>query len=251
MTRGLYTLASGGLALEMQLDAVAQNVANANTAGYKAERFVIESTPLLNAPPPVDDPVLLELVPQVVTGRQLRDFQPGPTTETGNPLDVAIQNPHAFFAVATPRGERYTRQGTFGLDDEGFLVSGVGQRVQGTNGDIRIDQREGELVIADDGTLWVDNRRIDRLRLVDFGSNPPLVPEGETLYRAPAGVLGQELEPDDVAVTQGAIERANFDAVTAVTTMVEIARGYESYMRAISRLDEITRRTIDEVGRVG
>lgn len=251
MTRGLYTLASGGLALEMQLDAVTQNVANANTAGYKAERFVVESMPLLNAPPPVDDPVLLELVPQVVTGQQLRDFSPGPTTTTGNPLDVAIGNEHAFFAVGTPRGERYTRQGTFGLDDEGFLVTGLGERVQGTSGDIRVDQTDGPLVIADDGTLWVDNVRIDRLRLVDFGPNPRLTPEGEALYVAAPGVLGRDLEAEDVSVTQGAIERANFDAVKGVTTMVEIARGYESYMRAISRLDEITRRTIDEVGRVG
>lgn len=252
MTSGLYTLASGGLALEMQLDAVSQNVANANTPGYKPERFVFESAPLLNAPlPPVDDPVLLDLIPQVVSGTQLRDFSPGPVTMTGNPLDVALGNAHGFFAVGTARGERYTRQGTFALDAEGFLVAGTGQRVQGQGGDIRVNTEDGPLDIADDGTLYVDNVRIDRLRVVDFGPNPKLVPEGATLFAPVQGVFGTEVGPDEIDVTQGAIERANTDAVKGVTQLVEIARGYESYMRAISRLDEITRRTIDEVGRVG
>ncbi|MCW5893735.1 MAG: flagellar hook-basal body protein [bacterium] len=252
MNRGLYTLASGGLAMERQLDAVANNVANANTPGYKAERFVFESSPLLNGPlPPVDDPVLLELIPQVVESLQRRDFSPGPITTTGNPLDVAIGNPTAFFAVSTPRGERYTRQGTFALDAEGFLVAGNGQRVQGEGGDIRIDQREGALDIADDGTLWVDQVRIDRLRLVDFGPSPRLVPEGAETFAPVPGVFGSELQAEAVSLTQGALERSNVDPVKGVTQLVEIARGYESYMRAITRLDEIARRTIDEVGRVG
>lgn len=252
MTRGLYTLASGGLAMEMQLDAVAHNVANANTPGYKAERFVFESSPILNGPlPALDDPVLLELIPQVVEGIQRRDFSPGPVTPTGNPLDVSIDVPNAFFAVSTPRGERYTRQGTFALDGEGFLVAGNGQRVQGDGGDIRIDTQEGPLDIADDGTIFVDGVRVARLRLVDFGPNPRLVPEGAEVFATAPGVFGSELEAEDVAVSQGAIERSNVDAVKGITQMVEIARGYESYMRAITRLDEIARRTIDEVGRVG
>lgn len=250
MTRGLYTLASGGLALEMQLDAVTQNLANANTPGYKAERFVFESVPLLSAPPPLGDQVLLELMPQVIEGQQSRDFSPGPVTLSGNPLDVALETP-GFFAVSTGRGERYTRQGTFGLDDEGFLVAGNGLRVQGESGDIRIDETEGTLVIASDGTLSVDNVRIDRLRIVDFGPNPRLVPEGQAMFAAVPGVFGVDLGAEEVSVQQGAVELSNVNAVKGVTQLVEIARGYESYMRAITRLDEITRRTIDEVGRVG
>ena len=250
MNRGVYTIASGGLAAQARLEAVAQNLANGNTVGYKAQRVAFDVRPLVNFPRPVVDRIAAETVPQLVGIEQTRDFSPGPLTTTGNPLDVAVTG-RGFFAVATAAGERYTRQGTFAVDAEGFLVTARGDRVRGDGGDLALGRGGGDVVIAGDGTVSVDGGRVGRLRVVDFGDEPALVGEGEALFAAPPGTTGTPLEPADVELQQGVLERANVDVVSGLVELIDVARGYESYMKAIQRLDEVAKRSIEDVGRVG
>lgn len=246
MNRGIYTIASGGVAAQMRLDTIAQNLSNVGTAGYKAERVAFDVTPLQNFPTPVVDPILAETQPLVVGADMRRDFSQGSVTSTGNPLDVAITG-KGFFAVVTPRGERYTRQGSFIVDKEGFLTTPEGFRVQGDQGDLRLGTEGGPIEIGEDGSIRSDGSIIGQFRLTDFGDQPQLVPEGDSLYLAMGG--GTPMSPDQVQVTQYALERANVDVVQGMVALVDVSRTFETYMRAITRLDELQQRAINEVGR--
>jgi flagellar basal-body rod protein FlgF len=248
MNRGIYTIASGGVAAQMRLDTVAQNLANVNTAGYKAERVAFAVTPLQNFPVPVFDPVLAETQPLVVQADMRRDFTQGPVTTTGNELDVAITG-KGFFAVVTPRGERYTRQGNFIADREGFLATPEGFRVQSDQGDLSLGQNGGPIEIGDDGSVRANGAVVGQIRVMDFGDQPQLAPEGDALYVPVAGNAGIPLTPDRIQLTQYALERANVDVVQGMVALVDVSRSFETYMRAITRLDELQQRAINEVGR--
>jgi flagellar basal-body rod protein FlgG len=251
MNRGIYTATSGGIAALARLDAVSQNLANAGTTGYKAERLVFQVRPLQRAPEVMGeiglDPVLNRTAAQVVSVESVRDFSQGPVRQSGNALDVAISG-EGFFAVATPRGERYTRQGSFARDRDGYLVTQHGERVQGDGGDIQLGT--GEVAIAEDGSVNVDRIPTGRLKVVSFGERPRLVPEGATLYAPAPNAAGTPLGSDAVRLQPGAIEASNVDAVTSLIELVDVARGFESYMQAMRRLDEVTQRSINDVGRV-
>ena len=248
MTRGLYAAASGAVAALERLDAVAQNLANVNTAGYKASHPVFRVRGDGDGSPEAlaISPARQRGVSQVIEASIDRDFSPGTTRQSGNPLDVAIEGP-GFFTVATPRGERYTRQGAFSRDPQGFLVTQHGERVQGDQGDIRLD---GDPLIGDDGTISVDGAVVGKLKLAGFGERPALVPEGNSLFAAAPGAVAQPVKESDVRVQQGAIEASNVDAVGSLMELIEVSRGFETYMKTIQRLDEIGQRSINDVGRV-
>ncbi len=248
MTRGLYAAASGAVAALERLDAVAQNLANVNTAGYKAAHpvFRVRGDGDSSAEALAISPARQRGVSQVIEASMDRDFSPGSVRQSGNPLDVAIEGP-GFFAVTTTRGERYTRQGAFALDGQGYLVTQHGERVQGEQGDIRL---EHEPVIASDGSVSVDGSIVAKLKVVGFGDRPAVIPEGTSLYAAAPGAVAQPLKDDDVHLQQGAIEVSNVDAVSSLMELIEVSRGFESYMKTIQRLDEIGQRSINDVGRV-
>jgi flagellar basal-body rod protein FlgG len=248
MTRGIYTIASGGVAAMARLDAAAQNLANVGTAGYKAERVTFALRPLVAGPAGVD-PVLARTAAQVEHVATVRDFSQGPIRTTGNPLDVAMAGT-GFFAVQTARGERYTRQGSFERDAEGYLATVGGARVlSDQQTDIRLG--DGVVEIGEDGTIRADGTEVARLRVVGFGDRPGLVPEGRALFAPAPGAVARALTANETRVVPAAIEGANVDAVRGLVDLVELTRGFESYMKALQRLDETTERGINDVGRVG
>jgi flagellar basal-body rod protein FlgG len=247
MNRGIYEIASAAVATQMKLDVVAQNLANAKTIGYKSADVAFSSQLLQNFPlaTPSPDPITDALTPEVVDAQQVVDWTTGPITTTGNPLDVAIEG-EGFFVVNTPLGERYTRQGAFRLDREGYLTTFDGNRVQGSRGDIRVG--EGRVSIAQDGSVAVDNKVQDQLKLVVFGNAATLVQTGGGMF---SGSNPTPLDPAEKRLVTGSLEEANVNAVSGLVALVDVTRAYESYMRAIHRLDEVAKKAIDEVGRVG
>ncbi len=248
MNRAVYALASGGIAAQARLDAVTQNLANVGTAGYKAGRPVFRLHPLDVEEAGLPAPPALRAAAQVTEAETVRDFSQGPVHATGNPLDVAVTG-EGFFVVATPRGERYTRQGGFGLDGEGYLVTEHGDRVQGDNGDLRLGS--GDVAIGEDGQVNVDGLSVGRLKLVGFGERPGLVAEGNALFAPVRGAVPAPLDASATHVEQGSLEAANVDPVKGMVELVEVSRGFEQYMHAMQRLDEIAQRSINEVGRIG
>jgi flagellar basal-body rod protein FlgF len=247
MNRAVYTVTSGGIAALGRLEAVAQNLANVSTAGYKAERLVFRVRPLEPEGAARLDPVLSRTAAQVVEVATVRDFSQGSIRSSGNPLDVAIAG-EGFFVVSTPRGERYTRQGSFTRDGEGYLVTGHGERVQGESGDLQLGI--GDVAIGEDGTIAVDGINSGRLKMVGFGEHPALQPEGATLFTPAPGAAPTPLDAAQVHLHPGALEAANVDAVAGMIELVDVSRGFETYMHAMRRLDEVAQHAINDVGRV-
>jgi flagellar basal-body rod protein FlgF len=217
------------VALERQLDMVANNIANLNTAGFKASSLVFEefmtSPARENDFSPTDAPVHF-----VIDRTRYRNLAQGPVQMTGNPLDVAISG-DALLSVQTAGGERYTRNGAMVINNNGQLVTPDGSVVNGDNGPIVFQANDRNITISPDGrvsalegTTNTETQR-GKLKLVSFAQPQQLQQEGGNLYSAPAGVAGQPA-PASVTVTQGAVEGSNVNGVREMTRMIEIQRTY-------------------------
>jgi len=241
MDAGIFSAVSGSLAAQTRLDALANNLANANTAGFKAERVLQRAERAGEIAPPataVATPVTREHVET--------DFSQGPISKSGNPLDVALAG-DGFLVVKTERGERLTRSGSLSIDSAGYLATADGNRVQGTSGDIRVP--ESPVVIAADGSVRAGEQRVGQLRLVNVDDPAQLVRESGTRF-APGNQVPADAAPGSVRVVQGAIEGANLAPVEGLVALIETVRGFETYMRAAERLDQMTAKAISDVGRV-
>jgi flagellar basal body rod protein FlgG len=203
------------IALQRELDVVANNVANMNTTGYKADGAIFEEY-LMPTAQAAELPGRRPRVSYVQDRATWRDFGSGPIRPTGNPLDVAIDG-DAFFVVQTPRGERYTRNGAFQINAQGELVTTTGDRVVGDGGPIQFPATDNSISINPDGHHHGARRRQfahdsarGKLRLVRFDSVQQLQKDGTTLFNAPAGrgAAGGGDELTGEARRDRAIERA-------------------------------------------
>jgi len=236
MADGIYSALSGAIAQSHALDVVANNLANATSTAFKADRLTFRE-------------VLKQTAgeanrshPQVLVDGVHTDFRPGALSQTGNPLDAAIIG-DGFFVVDTAAGERFTRAGSFSISDEGLLVDQRGQRVMGLEGAIAI--QPGQPVRLDnEGNVWSGEEQMGRLRVVSFANPQRLARAGEGLW-----VPGRAASPTEVAaqLNIGAIELSNVSAVRSMTQMVTISRAYEAYHRAIETFRSLDGKTVNEL----
>src|SRR5450432_1814192 len=199
------------MVLERQMDVVANNVANINTNGFKADRSLFEE--YLRSPAHEDNFQRSDRRVSFVQDRaSFHDFAIGNTEQTKNPLDVSIDG-GGFIAVQTPAGERYTRDGGLQINNQGQLVTAGGDQVLGTSGPIVFQPTDHDINFADDGNVTVvegvgrtDSVR-GKLRLVSFAQAQRLLKEGSNLYSAGEGGAPQ---PDTKSqVRQGFVEKSN------------------------------------------
>lgn len=243
MNRGIYVALSGTLAQEKRLNVLTNNLANVNTPGFKKDKAVFKI-----ALPPVDNQMLpspanFKDKAFVETGAVATDFSTATHSQTGNPLDIAIDG-DGFFEVMTPQGARYTRDGSFRRDEGGDLVTAEGYKVMGDSGPVKI---EGiEVKVDRDGNVLVDGSPVGKLRVVDFPKPYSLKKEMENLYAAPASV---NAVPSNAEIRQGYTESANVSVIREMTSMIDVMRSYESYIKAMQSMDEMTGKVINEVGR--
>ena len=236
MPDGLTICYSGAVAQSDALDAAANNLANAQTAGFRAQRPVFAEVLAGSSGPG-------GLTQRGVRVQRLRlDLSQGPVRASGNPLDVALRGP-GFLAVSTPAGERYTRAGALSLSRDGTLVTAGGHPVQGEGGPIRIDQ-PGPVSITADGTVQVGAAVLGRLKVVEF-AEADLEPEGEALLRAPQGKKPREAASTDVL--QGHIEQSNVNVVRGLTDLVRISRAHDAFHVTIRLLREIDQRAANDI----
>jgi flagellar basal-body rod protein FlgF len=231
MDNSLLVGLSRQVALGRELEVVANNIANINTTGYKADSSVFEQ--ILMPPASAGEfPPGSRNVSYVLDRTTWHHFGPGPTLRTGGPLDVAIDG-DAFLVVQTAAGQRYTRNGALQVSPTGALVTSAGDPVLGVGGPIQLQNTDHDISIGDDGTITVregasaksDSVR-GQLQLAQFANAGALQKEGSSLFSAPAGVTPQPAGPN-VRVVQGAIEQSNVSAVAEMARMVEITRTYE------------------------
>lgn len=272
MLRGLYTAASGLNAEMMEQDVVANNIANANTVGFKKDTAVLDAFPsrLLErihdrmdqptAPlPPLPPIVAQNLPPQplgfmgqgVEAAGTATQFTGGPMTSTNEPLDFALEG-NGLFAVQKADGSMaYTRAGNFTVNDDKDLCTLNGDLVMGRNTQpIRVD---GKSVVVDTGGLVkVDGEEVGSMQIV--GYDPAhFTKAGDNLYlRHDDDFEGiddmQKGTPPGVKVMQGYIEQSNVEVVTEMVHMISLMRAYEENTKAITMQDETLSQLITSVG---
>lgn len=250
MLRSFYIAGTGMLAQRTKMSVLTNNLTNIDTTGYKKDIVVSRSFKdllILGS----NDPSLLRKtavgfqntgvhVDQLVT-----IFSQGNLESTSRMTDVALQG-EGFFVVETPQGLRYTRDGSFSVGTDGYLVTNDGHYVSGTNGNIYVGS--GTFSIDEQGYVTVDGQGAGRLRIAAFDDLSGLRKTGDNLY---INYSGQPVrDAVNVKVKQGFLESSNVDMATEVVNMVEISRAYELNQRVLKMVDESLSKTVNEVGRV-
>lgn len=247
MIRGFYSSYNAMNVLLMNQDVIANNIANANTAGYKADVVVVESFPSMlfsriegrNATYIGRDQAGV-LISTVQTNMEMGKLQ-----QTDRELDIALAG-NAFFAVQTANGVLYTKGGNFHISPAGFLSTGDGSLVLGSDGN-PINITGDQLIIDREGNVTVDGEERGALLLAAFANLEGLIKVGDS-YFAAAGAAPIPAEPGQVV--QGYLEIANIDPVTEMVKMIEGLRAYEANQRIISAQDNTLGKVVNEVGRV-
>jgi flagellar basal-body rod protein FlgF len=238
MNRGIYATATGMLAAQAQMDVLANNLANVSTTGYKrdglafAERFERE----MRAGGGLGE-VLGKLGTGAAQVAQFTIFEPGPLMATGNTLDVAIGSPKGCFAVQTPQGLCYTRDGSFQLNTERQLTTKAGHPVLDARGN-PITLGFGRIAIEDDGTVMVNEVEAGQIAVYDG----PFRKIGDNLY------LATDAKPiEDAQLRGGHLEGSNVNAVEAMVDMISLNRAFELAQRSIQQQDDLTQRLIQSL----
>lgn len=228
------------LASYQSMDAIANNLANVSTPGFKRETpqfedYVEQVTPAEGETSPQNVNFVQE------TG-MLRDQSVGNVDITGAPFDLAL-NGQGYFTIQSANGTFYTRNGHFSLDASGRIVDGAGDPVQGTGGDISISANDGDIHIASDGTVSGANGQIGQLNIADFPDDSALVKMGDSLY----STTQTPQSPTNTSVQQGAVESSNVRPVIEISNMIEVMRSYQATINLSQSLSDLDRQTIDKL----
>lgn len=243
MNYGLYTAFLGMRARQRTLEVQANNIANATTAGFKAERLNY-GTIGAGTKAAGDKQNLIA----AASTSGAADLSAGTISETGRGLDIAIEG-DAFFQIQTPGGPRYTRAGNLTIDAAGQLVTQRGDLVVGSNGAITMPQG-GSLSIGSDGSLAMDGRQFDTLKLVRF-DNPTaaLMKEGDSMFIATGAEAPKEAATSKVV--QGALEGSNVNAITEMVAMINNNREFDSLQKSMSlMMNDLGRKISGEIGKM-
>jgi flagellar basal-body rod protein FlgF len=243
MNYGLYSIFLGMRSRQKTLDVQANNIANASTTGFKADRLLY-STFEADKKGTSDKQ---NLVAGVSTSGSA-DFSEGALQQTGRSLDVAIDG-DAFLQIQTPRGVRFTRAGNLSLNASGQLVTKNGDLVVGENGAITVPPN-GEITIGEDGSLASGGQPFDRLKLVRFNSpTNALMKEGDSLFMG----TGAEQPQENVnsKVVQGSLENSNINTISEMVAMINNNREFESLQKSVSLLmNDIGRKISGDLGKM-
>jgi len=249
--RGLYISGTGMLTQASRMNVLTNNIANAETSGYKSDKLLTRSFADMMIER-INDPGIVNVSKQVGplnTGVHIDEIHTslseGPVEETGLSTDLAIEG-DAFFTVRTPAGIMYTRAGNFKVDVNGYLVTADGGAVLGENGPIRVGT--ADFSVDETGAVEAGGRRIDTLRMAAFADEGGLRKAGDSLFVNYANQ--QELRAEGYKVRQEYLENSNVDVVDEVVRMIEVQRAYETNQRIIQITDETFGRAVNDIGRL-
>ncbi len=281
MVRGIYTGASGMIAQMERISVISNNLANVNTPSFKRDITLMKSFPEMLIHRINDDGVrvfplgsydLMPIVGKLGTGVEVNEvytkFTQGAFKQTNNPFDLALEG-RGFFCIQTPDGERYTRNGSFLIDKDGYLVTKDGYKVLGEKGPIKI--KKNNFIVDQDGNIfenadfakdpmrlvsqeeneWNNTVLVDRLKIVNFPKLRFIKKIGESLYRSTrysgAAFIIVNNRPK---IRQGFLEQSNVNPVIEMVNLIEVHRTYEANQKSIQAEDSALGRVINEVGRV-
>ncbi|WP_339644088.1 flagellar basal-body rod protein FlgF [uncultured Pelagibacterium sp.] len=230
------------MALQRQMDVVANNLANINSTGFKAEAILFEEYVM----PVASDrsfPSGSQQLSYVQDWATMHDLAAGSMTQTGNPLDVALAG-EGFLAVEAPEGTRYTRNGAMEINSDGVLVTQNGFPVLSDGGNpIVFGAGETDIAITAEGEITSSAGNKGSLAVVEFENPQELTRTGDTMF---AG--GTPLAVSTTRVVQGALERSNVSGVGEMTEMIRVTRAYSSLADLMNKQDELRRSAIQRLG---
>jgi flagellar basal-body rod protein FlgF len=277
MLRGLYTATSGMLAQQRRTEMLTNNMANANTPGFKADQSSMRAFPemllqrLGTEKLPLREQKHLpytQFIGSINAGVYMQEaipkFTQGDLRETGRKTDLAIVDGNLpvnqennvkgslFFTVETPNGIRYTRNGNFTLNPEGFLTTNEGYYVLDENGN-RIQLTSEEFEVRQDGTIMENNTFVAAINVV-FAENPyELIKQGNGLFSVENnGTLPAVRNNPDVSFSlkQGFLERSNVDVAQTMTEMLTAYRAFEANQKVLQAYDKSLDKAVNEIGRI-
>ena len=268
MNRGIYEAASGMIVQETNLDVVANNLANVDSAGFKKrvsanadfsalldriEKVSEDGETKLTTVLPADMPfkgraIIGSLALSTVFSEDVTDMTPGVVKTTENPLDMAIDGP-GFFAVANANGDLYyTRNGSFIPDENGNIVTSNGMTLQGDGGAISIGNNVSRVEINRTGQIIADGEAVGRVALFTF-ENPTYLRQAANNLLEPTEQSGGADPVDNVKIWSGALEVSNVSVVEEMVRMIEAQRVYEGASKASMTHDEQTNKLITSFSR--
>ena len=240
MYKGIYIAASGAVLMQTQLEMISQNLANANTAGYKKDTLAFKDYLLPAAAGAGPD------------GRDMSDYSGsktdmsnGTSVKTGNSLDISLEG-DGFIALD---GNRYTRRGDFKKSGDGYLTTHDGIKVMGTGGPISLPEDSTEISIDLEGKVSAMQpgnplpTEIDTIKIVNFGPDAAMTKAGDGMY-----TFSGEGTPSTATVKQGYVETSNVDPIKEMVRMIETMREFESYQKAIQMFDNATSKVTNQLG---
>jgi flagellar basal-body rod protein FlgF len=236
---------------QVRIDALANNLANVNSTGFKQVLTRVSQAGAGNGGTGIPRTGDKNDNWPVNTSTNLYhavDNRPGPVKATGRETDVAILG-KGFFVVQGESGDRYTRNGSFSINQDKELVTADGQKVLGSGGPIVLDG--STFSVENDGTIMVDGAVKDRLKLVDFADPTRLEHEGNNLLLAPDDMESTEVPTDQVIVAQGHVEGSNVNAIDTLVAMIAAQRAFEVQSKVLSTEDEMLSKTVNNLPRVG
>jgi flagellar basal-body rod protein FlgF len=245
MIYGLYHSAAGMLASEYRQNVIANNLANADTVGFKrdvptfAERLTAVEEGLRDGPSAAD---LAGISGGLALGGTYTDHSVGPLMQTGNPTDVALEGP-GFLTVQTDQGPLFTRDGRLMIDSNGLLVSAVdGAPVLGVGGaPLHVNPVGGRLSISNEGQVQQDGTTLGELQIVDFADYDQLRKVGTTRFDA----NGMQTVPSVALVRQSYVENSGVQPIGELVNMLDASHAYQMNARLVSLQDESLGRVIN------
>jgi flagellar basal-body rod protein FlgG len=266
MVKGLYTAYTGMVNEQKRLDVISNNMANASTTGYKREGMVnqsfdqqlairIKDTSSHSLPRSTGDVTL-----GVKVGETYTNWDQGSYQVTDNDTDLALGG-NGFFAISytNKQGEtsiKYTRDGAFTVDNDGYLRTSDGDYVLNRNGALNSDNTAANYVRVDpdqsftvdtQGYIFQNNQLVGQIGVVDFADYNYISKYGENLYDI---VDGGQVIASDASVEQGCLEASNVNVVDEMVELITISRAYEAGQKVIQTEDSTLDKAVNTVGRV-
>jgi flagellar basal-body rod protein FlgG len=259
MFKGFYTAAAGMIAQQRRTDMLTNNMANANTPGFKEDQSTLRSFPemLLERmnPQKTGGPQVGSLSTGVYMQEAVPRFIQGDTKETDHKTDMALidlNQGSAFFTVQDPSGQlRYTRNGNFTLDASGYLTTGDGQYILDNNNQ-PIQLSNDQFTVSDTGLITGQNGEQRQLAIA-YTANPDqqLIKEGNGLYRTENGTPLVRAANGQFKLQQGYLEQSNVDMSKAMTDMLTAYRSFEANQKIVQAYDKSMDLAANQVGKIG
>lgn len=242
---------------QKRLDTISNNLANSATVGYKKENVTSQAfedaltLKIKDSSEAYTDRPIGTMSLGVKIGEYYTDYSQGSFRETGNTYDLAIEG-NGFFTVAVTDSNgnesiRYTRDGSFKMTQDGYLVDAYGNHLQGEGGDIQIPTDAQAVTIDIDGSIYADNEYIGKIKTTDFENYDYLEKAGDNYYKAVDGAVAKDSEG---IIRQGYTEQSNVNVISEMVNLINITRAYEAGQKVIKTQDQLLDQTVNQVGKV-